>query len=142
MLFNKFTTQIETQAGAADPIRLSIRCADKSAKQECLLSLGDTDALIPNTNQHLLTLRLVLKRDLDQSAFWTVLDSVREDIREYLFHAFTVDLSHQMGKFWRRCGELELMALAIGTLLHPGNDSPTERHQIEALPMQYQPSGL
>lgn len=61
MLRDQFATEIEAQAGPADPVALPIGRPDKSAKQVGLLCLRDADALIPNTDESLLMLKLCSK---------------------------------------------------------------------------------
>src|SRR6266446_4377460 len=56
MLRDEFATQIEAQAGPADPLGLAIGRPDKPTKQSGLLCLRDADALIPNTDERLLPL--------------------------------------------------------------------------------------
>ena len=61
MLLDQFATEIEAQAGPADPVSLAIAGPDKTAKQIGLLFLRDADTLIPNTDEGLLP--ILLKRD-------------------------------------------------------------------------------
>ena len=65
VLLDEFATEIQAQAGPADPVGLAIGRPDKPTKEVGLLCLRDADALIPNTDEGLLSPWQQLQRHLD-----------------------------------------------------------------------------
>src|SRR5215470_6097009 len=108
MLRDQFATQIEAQAGAADPVVLPIGCPDKPTKEECLLCLRDADALIPYADERLLPPWHLLQGHLDRPTGWAVLYGVGEQIYQHLFDTLSIHLCLQVGQ---GRGEHQLMVV-------------------------------